>query len=73
MNKKTLKVVDVSRLEATRRCIQHEFLRLLREEGFRFRRGEKEPRGIQQRIVRAVNQQKYGRQFLKTNHTQVSD
>lgn len=73
MQKKTLNAVNVSRVEATRRCIQHEFLRLLREADFRFRRGEKEPRGIQARVVRTVNQQKYGRQFLKTNHAQVSD
>ena len=56
-----------------RRTIQHEFLRLLAEADFSFETGDDEPRGIQRRVMEAVNKQYYGRQKLKTNPQQVSD
>ena len=71
MNKRAPQTV--SRLEATRRAIQHEFLRLLKDAGFRFRKNEKEPRGVQAKVVESVNKIKHGRQYLKTNHVQVSN
>ena len=71
MNKRVPQTV--SRLEATRRAIQHEFLRLLKDAGFRFRKNEKEPRGVQAKVVESVNKIKHGRQYLKTNHVQVSN
>ena len=40
------------------RSIQHEFLRLLAQEGFMFTDNEAEPRGLQARVVEAVNRQK---------------
>ena len=62
---------------ATRRTIQHEYLRLLNEAAakgeFHFRRGEREPYGIQADVRRAVNQQFYGPTRMKTNKQQVSD
>ena len=65
--------ISVPRLQATRRAIQHEFLRLLKETGFRFRNGEKEPRGVQAKVVQSVNKIRHGRKYLKTNHVQVSN
>ena len=61
------------RMEATRRAIQHEYLRELGESGFSFRAGEPEPRGIQARVVQKVNQMWNGRTRLKTNKSQVND
>ena len=75
------------RLIATRKAIQYEFLRRLnkaRADGrFNFQPGEKEPRGIQRRVLQAVNQQfcgvtiekgKLARRWIhmKTNKDQVS-
>ena len=75
------------RLIATRRAIQHEFLRQLnkaRADGrFKFQPREKEPWGIQRRVIQAVNQQYCGviiengsleRRWIlmKTNKDQVS-
>ena len=62
---------------ATRRTIQHEYLRLLNEAAdkneFNFQRGEREPYGIQADVMRSVNQQFYGPTRMKTNKQQVSD
>ena len=62
-----------SKLEATRRAIQHEFLKLLTQSGFTFRQGAKEPRGLQAKVLEAVNKMYHGRTRLKTNRQQVSD
>ena len=72
-SKKNLKAIIVSKLEATRRAIQHEFLRLLTQEGFTFTDNETEPRGLQARVVGTVNRQRHGDGYLQTNHSQVSD
>jgi hypothetical protein len=72
-SKMNLKTTIASKMEATRRAIQHEYLRLLAQEGFTFTVDEKEPRGIQARVVKAVNQQRHGNGYLSTNHSQVSD
>ena len=63
----------VSRQVATRRIIQHEFLRLLKAEGFSFEVNDKEPRGIQLHVLEAVNAEYYGRTKLKTNRQTVSE
>ena len=55
------------RMEATRRAIQHEYLRELGASGFSFKAGDPEPRGIQARVVQKVNQMWNGRTRLKTN------
>ena len=73
MAPKPLHFKKTSKLVMTRRTIQHEFLRLLNEEGFDFRRDNNEPYGIQSRVMRAVNQQYYGPTRMKTNPQTVSD
>ncbi len=67
------KFLRQSKLIVTRRAIQHEFLRLLVEADFSFNTDDAEPRGIQRRVMEAVNVQYYGRQKLKTNPQQVSE
>ncbi len=68
-----MKFEQVSKAEMTRRVIQHEFLRLLNEEGFSFEANTKEPHGIQRRVIEAVNRQRYDDSRLKTNKQQVSN
>ena len=62
-----------SRLVATRRTIQHEYLRMLNDANFSFRPGDREPHGLQRRVMESVNQQFYGPTRMKTNSQQVSD
>ena len=62
-----------SKLVATRRTIQHEYLRMLNEADFSFRSGDKEPYGLQRRVMESVNQQFYGPTRMNTNSQQVSD
>ena len=64
---------QTNRLEATRRAIQHEFLHQLTKSGFTFSQNEKEPRGIQASVLKAVNEIYHGRSKLQTNRQQVSD
>ena len=72
-NPKDLRFRETSRLETTRRAIQHEFIKELTQAGFTFTQGEAEPRGIQAKVLRSVNEMYHGRQKLKTNRQQVSD
>ena len=72
-NPKDLRFRETSRLETTRRAIQHEFIKELTQAGFTFTQGEAEPRGIQGKMLRSVNEMYHGRQKLKTNRQQVSD
>ena len=58
-------------LEATRRAIQHEYLRLLSAADFSFEEGTKEPRGIQARVVENVNKMRNRNETLETHHVQV--
>ena len=46
-----------SKMIVIRRTIQHEFLRLLVEAGFLFDPNDAEPRGLQRRVMEAVNKQ----------------
>ena len=62
---------DQQKLEATRRAIQHEYIRLLSKAGFSFEAGTKEPRGIQARVVENVNEMRHGDGKLMTGHAQV--
>ena len=62
-----------SKAEITRRAIQHEYLRLLAESGFSFNQGDREPWGLQSKVMEAVNKIRYGRDKLNTNRQQVSD
>ena len=73
MAPKTLHFKETSKMVMTRRTIQHEFLRLLSEDDFDFRRGGPEPYGIQSKVMKAVNQQYYGPTRMKTNPQTVSD
>ena len=66
-NPKDLRFRETSRLETTRRAIQHEFIKELTQAGFTFSQGEPEPRGIQGKVLRSVNEMYHGRQKLKTN------
>ena len=72
-NPKDLRFRETSRLETTRRVIQHEFIKELTQAGFTFSQGEAEPRGIQGKVLRSVNEMYHGREKLKTNRQQVSD
>ena len=72
-NPKDLRFRETSRLETTRRVIQHEFIKELTQAGFTFTQGEAEPRGIQGKVLRSVNEMYHGREKLKTNRQQVSD
>ena len=71
--KRDVKWRRASELAATRRTIQHEYLRMLNEADFSFRTGDKEPYGLQRKVMRSVNQQFYGPTRMKTNPQQVSD
>ena len=71
--KRDVKWRRASELAATRRTIQHEYLRMLNEADFSFRAGDKEPYGLQRKVMRSVNQQFYGPTRMKTNPQQVSD
>ena len=51
----------------------HEFLRLLKERNFTDGPDATEPRGIQKKVLEAVNNQYYGRTKLKTNRTTVCE
>ena len=62
---------DQQKLEATRRAIQHEYIRLLSKAGFSFEAETKEPRGIQARVVENVNEMRHGDGKLMTGHAQV--
>ena len=62
-----------SKLVATRRTIQHEFLRMLNESNFSFLPGAKEPYGIQRKVMRSVNEQFYGNTRMNTTPQQVSE
>ena len=62
---------DQPKLEATRRAIQHEYIRLLSKANFSFELGAKEPRGLQARIVENVNEMRHGDGQLSTNQAQV--
>ena len=73
MAPKSLHFQKTTKMVMTRRTIQHEFLRLLNEEWFDFRRDNNEPYGIQSRVMNAVNQQYYGPTRMKTNPQTVSD
>ena len=64
---------DEHRLEATRRAIQHEYLRALSMANFSFEAAVKEPRGIQARVVEIVNKTRYKEGLLTTNQKQVSE
>ena len=72
-NPKDLRFRETSRLETTRRAIQHEFIKELTQAGFNFQQRSAEPRGIQGKILRSVNQMYHGREKLKTNRQQISD
>ena len=72
-NPRDLKFRETSRLETTRRAIQHEFIQELSQSGFSFTDGEAEPRGTQAKVLKAVNNMYHGRAKLKTNRQQVSD
>lgn len=72
-NPRDLRFRETSRLETTRRAIQHEFIKELTQAGFTFTQGEAEPRGIQGKVLRSVNEMYHGREKLKTNRQQVSD
>ena len=73
MTTKPLHHKKTNMMVMTRRTIQHEFLRLLNDEGFDFRRDNNEPYGIQSRVLRSVNAQYYGRTKMKTNRQTVSE
>ena len=62
-----------SKNEAVRRAIQHEYLRQLTDKGFTFGEDEKEPWGIQKSVMQTVSRQRFGRDRLTTNRTQVSE
>ena len=62
-----------SKLIATRRTIQHEYLRMLNESNFSFLPGAKEPHGLQRKVMRSVNEQFYGNTRMKTTPQQVSE
>ena len=62
-----------SKQVATRRTIQHEYLRMLNEANFSFLPGAKEPYGIQRKVMRSVNEQFYGNSRMKTTPQQVSE
>ena len=62
----------ISKLVTTRRVIQHEYLKLLNEHDFSFQAGDKEPFGLQRKVLDAVNRQFFGTERLKTNKQQVS-
>ena len=64
---------DEKRLQATRRAIQHEYIRNLSEANFAFQTGTKEQRGLQARVVQSVNETRYGDGLLRTNQKQVSE
>ena len=70
---RTDRLRERAQVEATRRAIQHEFIRELGEAGFSFRANATEPRGIQARVMRSVNKMYNGRTRLKTNRNQVSN
>ena len=72
-NPRDLRFRQTSRLETTRRSIQHEFIKELTDSGFTFTNNEVEPRGIQAKVLRSVNNMYHGRTKLKTNRQQVSD
>ena len=62
-----------SKLVATRRTIQHEFLRMLNESNFSFLPGAKELHGIQRKVMRSVNEQFFGNTRMHTTPQQVSE
>ncbi len=49
-----------ARAAATRRIIQHEYLHILKTKGFKFEPNEREPYGVKQEVLKAVNGQSYG-------------
>ena len=64
---------QTSKVEITRRAIQHEYLRLLADANFSFNQEDREPWGLQGKVLKAVNKIRYGRDTLSTNRQQVSD
>ena len=66
-NPRDLKFRETNRLETTRRAIQHEFIKELTQAGFTFTQREAEPRGIQVKVLRSVNEMYHGREKLRTN------
>ena len=64
---------QTSKVEITRRAIQHEYLRLLADANFSFNQEDRESWGLQGKVLKAVNKIRYGRDTLSTNRQQVSD
>ena len=72
-NPRDLRFREASRLETTRRAIQHEFIREMSQSGFTFTDNEIKPRGAQAKVLTVVNNMYHNRNKLKTNRQQVSD
>ena len=68
-----LKVVKLSREEATRFFIQSEFMKLLHDMNFSFEADVKVPRGVQTQVLKNINGRMYDGEPLKTVKSVVSD
>ncbi len=68
-----LKVVKLSREEATRFFIQSEFMKLLHDMNFSFEADVKVPRGVQTQVLKNINGRMYDGEPLNTVKSVVSD